>query len=190
MHTEGAPQQSTLFRLPPELLLHISAQAGLVDRVCFALSCKHLLAVSRLGPLETPDPSSHRAPWSADPFWQYTDLDSLEPECICGRMEVLLRRVQPLNQRGRADRTLQLCVDCMKYLPRRRRFWHARARELRNADWDDEVEGDWKLAMSYFGAAIKMQCPQCRLQEHGNIINRDRVHGLTPAELASLAGRV
>lgn len=168
--------------------MNICSQAELMDGVCLALSCKRMLDISQLCAVKTPRPVSHRAPWSADPSWLYVDLDSLEPECRCGQMEVFLRRIVPRNPRGRVDRTMQLCVDCMKYLPRRRTYWEARARVLRNSDWDREVEEDWALASKYFGAAIKMQCPQCRLQEHGNIIYRDRVHGLTPAELAGLTG--
>ncbi|KAF4121835.1 hypothetical protein GMORB2_1675 [Geosmithia morbida] len=188
MNLEGTRQSSLLLSLPPELQMHISVQAALPDATSLALTCKTALGISRLRNLPTPDPVAHRAPWSADPSWQYTDLDSLNPECRCGQLETVLRQIRPRNARGHVDRTRSLCVDCVRYLPRRRSHWRARADALRSRYWDGEVQGDWDIAVLYFSTGVKMQCPPCRLREHGDIIDRDTVHGLTPAELASLAG--
>lgn len=186
----GARQDSRLVRLPAELVLQIAGwlRPSAADAVALSLTCKRLLNIL-LRRLRTPDPGAHRAPWSADPCWRYTDLPSLEPACGCGQLETLLRRrLRPRDARGRVDRTRRLCVDCLTYLPRRRGHWAAAARRLRrrNALWDDELQGDWDLAAGYFGRGVRMQCPLCRLREHGGVIDRDKVHGLTPAELASL----
>ena len=173
MDLNGKTQSSGLLRLPPEILMHISSQADPVDRIPMALSCKKLLAISQIKRVDAPDPIAHRAPWSANPAWRFTDLDSLNPECRCGGLEVLLRQIRPRNTKGHVDRTLQLCVDCLKYLPRRKSYWISKRQDLETDAWDSEVEGDWDHAAQYFSTGIKMQCPKCRLQEHGNIIGGD-----------------
>lgn len=150
--------------------MHISQQADPVDRVSLALSCKELLAASQLRTLEVPHPMAHRAPWSADPAWRYTDPESVKPECQCGGLEKLLRQIRPKNPKGHADRTLHLCVDCLKYLPRRKSWWLAKREELGVNAYYGEVIFDWDHAAHNFSTGIRMQCPKCRLQEHGDLI--------------------
>lgn len=149
--------------------MHIFAQADPADRPPLALSSKSLLAVSQLHKLEIPDPMAHRAPCNVDPEWLFNELAYVYPKCGCGGLERLLRQIRPKMPNGQPDRSLQLCVDCMKYLPRCKAYWLAQAQELGNETWDTEDQEEWDHARKFFSTGIKVQCPRCRLGEYSLI---------------------
>ncbi|EEU42046.1 uncharacterized protein NECHADRAFT_50738, partial [Fusarium vanettenii 77-13-4] len=56
-----------IFKLPPEILVQIAQHAQPIDRVMLALSCKRMLAASKLFHLQVPDRDHHVSRWSSEP---------------------------------------------------------------------------------------------------------------------------
>ncbi|KFH40985.1 hypothetical protein ACRE_083060 [Hapsidospora chrysogenum ATCC 11550] len=157
---------SPLLKLPTEIFLLISENAHTLDRITLALTCKDALAKSLLLRLQVPSPFFHRTPWSS------VTLDFNKPLCHCGGLEPLLRRLRPRNPAGYADRAWKLCVDCMRYRPRRAGYWHNKRRATRHVANAARVSA-WKNAVTNFRAGNKSQCPKCRMRKLRIVIGYD-----------------
>lgn len=171
--TQSGTQSSRLLELPPETLINVFEEADPLDRVALALTCKSLLSVAILHKIKTIEPKSHRAPWSNNPAWEFTDFESTRPECECRLMEDLLKQIWPLNAKGRKDHTIQICVDCLRLLPKRKGYWIVTLTKLQNKYWTADAVEDWVYATKMFSSGVKIQCPRCRMQEHGSIIQNE-----------------
>ncbi|KAH7178567.1 hypothetical protein DER46DRAFT_591587 [Fusarium sp. MPI-SDFR-AT-0072] len=156
--TENSSDSALLFKLPPEVLTMIFDQAPQVDKIMLAMTCKSLLATSRLCGLSVPLRESHMATWNRS--------ESLIPgvSCSCLDMGDLLRRFRPRDARGRPSRAWSWCLDCCRYLPTRRAWWKRRmrrdpTRKSRDGLPNREPSIDW------FSRGLKHQCPICYLKD-------------------------
>ncbi|KAF1956820.1 hypothetical protein CC80DRAFT_593512 [Byssothecium circinans] len=95
------PALLSSLRLPSELLLMIFDHANRLDKICLALSCRHLLQVSALASLKVPPKCKHQGCYK----------------------EKLLKRVRPRDKRGNPKKSWGLCVDCMQYRPTKKSYW-------------------------------------------------------------------
>jgi hypothetical protein len=125
-----------LLQLPVELLLEIFSHAGPEDQLCLALSCRWLLHISTARPLLISSAAGHRSL----PF--------------CPRGQSLLRRIKPLDARGRQKRTLALCCDCLRYRPRRLSYW-------KGTTMADESGPCWSWVLQSWKSTYSAQCPEC-----------------------------
>ncbi|RKK27305.1 hypothetical protein BFJ66_g16720 [Fusarium oxysporum f. sp. cepae] len=99
---------SPLVRLPSELLLNLfSHVTDPIDQLCLALTCRRLLQISSSLAVKIPSVSKHK----------------YLPPPLCHGMLSLLRRLAPLDARGRPKRTSALCCDCLRYLPTKKSYW-------------------------------------------------------------------
>ena len=152
-------QESILINLPREIQLLIFTSCTPNDRIALALSCKELLKLHTLEPLEVPRFNAHCAPWNASLKWKCNS--SYLPACPCGGLEKLLLQCPPYLPGGRPARSRQLCVDCMKWLPRRASYWKEKADRFRNEFWDKNHDAEWTKATNLFSKNLKRQCPKC-----------------------------
>lgn len=145
------------------------------DQIMLAFSCKTLLGVAALCNLQVPDPGRHRAPWASN-----QDQDSAFScwWCRCNILEGLLRRFHRRDAKGRVRRVANLCVDCLRYRPTRKRYWTAMLAETDIQDWDKTQEKRWQTSVAWFGAGVKAQCPDCRVREHMWIVKRSQRRGI------------
>jgi hypothetical protein len=90
-----------VFSRPTELLIH----ADSLDPLCLALSCKRLLQISASVSVKIPSLT--------------ISLSS------CPKTK-LLRRLMPLDARGRPKRSWAVCGDCLRYRPTRKSYWKAK----------------------------------------------------------------
>ncbi|KAF2241474.1 hypothetical protein BU26DRAFT_525294 [Trematosphaeria pertusa] len=131
--TPALPFSSAPFLLlPTEILLLIFDQAGSLDKLCLALSCRHLLQVSALASLHVPFKCKHRG--------------------CC--QEKLLKRLRPVDMRGKPKRSWRLCCDCMQYRPTKKSYWNKKLVTQR-------FEEAWGGAVRHWNTNYSLQCPQC-----------------------------
>ena len=108
-----------------------------LDQICLALTCKRLLQISASVSVKTPSPTR-----------------SLSP---CPKMK-LLRRLMPLDARGRPKRTWAVCGDCLRYRPTRKSYWKAKQSvRVKTKAWEGVVKS-WNVKYS-------LQCPECWFDE-------------------------
>lgn len=165
MSLKPAVQVSTFANLPHEVKLLIFDELAPNDRIALALSCKNMMQMHDLNPLEVPKFNSHCAPWNASLKWQYDG--SYLPTCRCGGLESLLLQCCPQLPTGRPAWSRQLCVDCQKWLPRRVSYWKEKADTFRNDFWDAHHDAEWMKATELFSKNRKRQCPKCYFIEQG-----------------------
>ncbi len=66
----------------------------------------------------------------------------------------LLRRLMPLNARGRPSRAWAVCVDCLRYRPTKKSYWRAKQSvRVKTKTWGGVVKS-WNMKYS-------LQCPEC-----------------------------
>lgn len=147
-----------LLKLPLEILMQVFAHSDPIDRILLALSCKSLLGISKLCKLQVPDRRAHLAPWAAQSAISGN-------RCRCPTMEQLLKRFRPRDSHGKHIRSLNLCVDCMRYRPTRKAYWTAVLAKTDTEGWDRTQDDMWHTAVKWFGNGVKVQCPSCRLAE-------------------------
>lgn len=148
-----------LFKLPREILLQISQHALPINQVMLALSCKWMLAASKLWHLRVPDRSHHVARGYLEPE---------KPEghsCSCSLTRDLLRRFRPVDAQGRVSRAWSWCLDCNAYRPKRKLYWSDLLREMNTQDWNDTDYKLWDSAVNLYSAEYKRQCPPCSKRE-------------------------
>jgi hypothetical protein len=132
--------RSSPLLLPTEILIQIFYHADPLDQLSLALTSKNLLQISPYVSLKTLSPTGHRA------------------LCSCRKMEELLRRVKPLDARGRPKRTWAVCCDCLRYRPTRKSYWKGKRKDWGSTDiWEYKVES-WNRRSS-------LQCPECWCEE-------------------------
>lgn len=129
-----------LLLFPAELLLMVFDHAAPEDQLCLALTCRHLIQFSRALSLRIPSTTKHRSL----PF--------------CPRLDKLLRRLKPLNERGLPKRTLALCCSCLRYRPTRRSYWKAK----QIVDASPKV---WESVLRGWNSKYSAQCPECWCEE-------------------------
>ncbi|UPL01890.1 hypothetical protein LCI18_012824 [Fusarium solani-melongenae] len=148
-----------LFKLPPEILVQISQHAQPIDRVMLALSCKRMLAASELFHLRVPDRDHHVSRWSSEP------PKPKENRCSCSLTKDLLQRFRPVDSRGRVSRAWSWCVDCNRYLPKRKGYWNGVLRKMNTQDWTDTTYSTWDSDVYWYNSGYKRQCPSCNRRQ-------------------------
>lgn len=152
---ENISGSALLFKLPPEVLTMIFDQAPQVDKIMLAMTCKSLLATSRLCGLSVPLRESHVVSWNRPAS------SSPVVSCSCLNMGDLLRRFRPRDARGRPSRAWSWCLDCCRYLPTRRGWWQRRMRNEPAVVSRDRREP----SIDWFSRGVKQQCPICYLKD-------------------------
>jgi hypothetical protein len=156
--TEGISDSALLFQLPPEVLTMIFDQAPQVDKIMLAMTCKSLLATSRLCSLSVPLRESHMATWNRP------DSSRTVASCSCLNMGDLLRRFRSRDARGRPSRAWSWCLDCCRYLPTRRGWWQRRMIKEPAVVSRDGLP-NCEPIINWFGRGLKQQCPICYLKD-------------------------
>ncbi|KAJ4057102.1 hypothetical protein NW758_15319 [Fusarium oxysporum] len=157
-HTGSSSDSALLFKLPPEVLTMIFDQAPQVDKIMFAMTCKSLLATSRLCGLSVPLRESHMATWNRP------DSSRFVASCSCLSMGDLLRRFRPRDARGRPSRAWSRCLDCCRYLPATRGWWERRMRRDHTTISQDYMPNR-EPSIDWFSRGLKQQCPICYLED-------------------------
>ncbi|KAH7254050.1 uncharacterized protein BKA55DRAFT_566872 [Fusarium redolens] len=158
VNTENSSDSALLFKLPPEVLAMIFDQAPQVDKNMLAMTCKSLLATSRLCGLSVPLRESHMA------IWNRPDSSHSVIPCSCLNMGDLLRRFRPRDARGRPSRAWSWCLDCCRYLPTRRGWWERRMKRESIGRSRDELSNR-EPSIDWFSRGLKQQCPICYLND-------------------------
>lgn len=141
---------SRLVRLPSELLLILFSHIDdPIEQLCLALTCRRLLQISSFRVVKIPSISKHR--YLPPPF--------------CYRMFSLLRRLAPLDARGRPKRTLALCCDCLWYRPTRKSYWKKDGERYTTAKPGIGAWEIWDSRVSAWTSSYSFQCPACWLRE-------------------------
>lgn len=141
---------SSLFRLPPEILVNILECSPYLERLCLALTCKHMLQVSSLVKIRVPSVAHHRH----------------LPPSTCYYIFDLFRRLAPRDKKHvrLPDRSIGLCCDCLRFRTRRKGFWTPRGKRyvkklgVMTAD-------DWRHTVKAWTSAYIFQCPECYCDE-------------------------
>lgn len=148
---------SPLVRLPSELLLHLfSHTIDPLDQLCLALTCRRLLQVSSCLSMKIPSVAKHR----------YLSWRS------CGRILPLLRRLAPVDTRGRPSRTLALCCDCLWYRPTRKSYWIKDGNRYVLMEPGRFAQEFWDDKVSIWTSRFSFQCPACWLKERMVILEQ------------------
>ncbi|EWZ46707.1 hypothetical protein FOCG_11409 [Fusarium oxysporum f. sp. radicis-lycopersici 26381] len=156
--TGSSSDSALLFKLPPEVLTMIFDQAPQVDKIMLAMTCKSLLATSRLCGLSVPLRESHMATWTRP------DSSRFVASCSCLSMGDLLRRFRPRDARGRPSRAWSWCLDCCRYLPTRRGWWERRMKRDHTTISQDYMPNR-EPSIDWFSRGLKQQCPICYLED-------------------------
>ncbi|KAF1994103.1 hypothetical protein P154DRAFT_502388 [Amniculicola lignicola CBS 123094] len=135
---------SPFLRLPTELLLMVLYQADPLDKICLAFSCRHLLQISALASAKVPC--------------------RCKPQCFSQEIEKLLKRVKPVDARGKSKRTWGFCIDCMRYRPTRKSYWNGK---VTCGNW-----AAWDRAVRCWNTKFSLQCPQCWGEEWQSVCPR------------------
>lgn len=148
---------SPLVRLPSELLLQIfSHTTDPLDQLCLALTCRRLLQVSSFLIVKIPSVSKHRY---------------LNSQSGCGMLP-LLRRLVPVDARGRPRRTLALCCDCLWYRPTRKSYWTNDGNQYVLMEPGRHAQEVWDGWVSIWTSKFSFQCPACWLKERRAILEQ------------------
>ncbi|KAH7157831.1 hypothetical protein B0J13DRAFT_650521 [Dactylonectria estremocensis] len=141
---------STLVRFPSELLVNIFTHlANPVDELCLALSCKRLLQVSTFWTLKIPSVEKHR--FLRPPF--------------CLSMLSMMRRLAPVDSKGRLKQTTGLCCDCLRYRPLKKTFWKEDGKRYKLEVPPEHADEHWDDRVSIWKSKFSFQCPECWLKE-------------------------
>lgn len=144
---KAGPQiTGNLLCLPTEILVQIFRSIDSLDRLCLALTCRHLLQVSSLVKTRVPSVHKHR----------------FLPPSTCDEIFHLFRRLAPRDNRGRLDRKIGLCCDCLRYRTRRRGFWRTHRKKYLKMGVTPEI---WKSVVKSWYVAFIFQCPECWCKE-------------------------
>ncbi|KAI1501063.1 hypothetical protein F5X99DRAFT_383770 [Biscogniauxia marginata] len=153
---ESSPeiQRSRLLSLPTEILLQVFSDAGPVDKLCLALTCKRLLHVSAMIPLKIPSAAKHRKRLSL----------------ACPAMLGIVRFFKPVDARGRPKKTLALCCDCYRYRPKRQSYWKG---VRKNYPTDSSCLAGYMDVVPSWSSGYSFQCPACwcesRIRDWGHL---------------------
>lgn len=148
---------SPLARLPSELLLHLfSHTIDPLDQLCLALTCRRLLQVSSFLIVKIPSVAKHR---------------HLNSRSCCGMLP-LLRRLAPVDARGRPMRTLALCCDCLWYRPTRKSYWTKDGKQYVLMEPGRCAQEVWDDRVSAWTSRFSFQCPACWLRERIVVLER------------------
>lgn len=151
--------------MPPEILKNVFDYCTVADQIILAVSSKRLLSVAALCRVQVPNRHAHIAPW----VHQESHRGNHLPCCRCRNMGDILRRFRPRSAQRRVNRAWGICVDCMRYLPTRKRYWSSALSSVLGsgnlAVWGRAEEEMWEFAVHCFRQGVKIQCPQCRLKE-------------------------
>lgn len=159
LHSQVDSSSSLLFKLPAEILVQIAQHAQPIDRLMLALSCKRMLAASKLFHLQVPDRDHHVSRWSSEPPKPKGD------SCSCSLTGDLLLRFRPIDSRGRVRRAWGWCLDCNRYRPKRKRYWSDVLRKMSTQDWRDVDYSLWDKGVDWYNLGYKRQCPSCSRRE-------------------------
>ena len=129
-------------RLPLELIVDIFNKCEALDRVCLALTCKHLLQVSSLVRIRIPSVAKHR----------------FLPPSTCDDVFSLLSRIAPRDDSGRLERNIGLCCDCLRYRTRQTQYWNNYKDKYLGMGLSPEM---WKNVVRRWHDNYNFQCPQC-----------------------------
>lgn len=155
-----------LVRLPSELLLHLFSHiTDPIDQLCLALACRRLLQVSSFLRVKIPSVAKHR----------------YLPPPLCHRVLSLLRRLAPLDVRGRPKRSSALCCDCLRYRPKKKSHWKNDGERYAIMEPGIDVWEIWDNRVSSWTSSYSFQCPACLLKERLDVLERaGKIHRPLP----------
>ncbi|KAI5458464.1 hypothetical protein BGZ63DRAFT_391429 [Mariannaea sp. PMI_226] len=176
----GTNTSMLLFKLPPEILIHIFNETdSIADSISLAFSCKALLRIATLCELEVPNRVAHMARWAPIPPNEGEHLQ----HCTCVNMEFLLQRIRQRDSRGFPSRAWSVCIDCMRCLPTRKSYWSRMQNEIELAEWEKDDGRKWDNVVKHFSTGVRLQCPSCVVKEWNyreEFISRPRIEGPPP----------
>ncbi|KAH8661757.1 hypothetical protein BGZ61DRAFT_147698 [Ilyonectria robusta] len=94
------------------------------------------------------------------------------PPPLRHRMLSLLRRLAPLNARGRPKRTSALCCDCLWYRPTKKSYWKKDGERYTLVKPGIGAWEIWDNRVSTWTSRFSFQCPACWLKERMAILER------------------
>ncbi|KAF2787487.1 hypothetical protein K505DRAFT_329648 [Melanomma pulvis-pyrius CBS 109.77] len=143
-----ASPSSFLLLLPTELILLIFDHADPLDKLCFALSCQYILQISALASLKVPFQRKICGPGCRCHLW----------------IEGLLKRMKPVDARGKLKRSWALCIDCPQYRPTRKSYWNKKKSNCSSGK-------SWDIMVLRWNDKRSLQCPQCWQRERDQHYN-------------------
>ncbi|KAI0166170.1 hypothetical protein GGR57DRAFT_445678 [Xylariaceae sp. FL1272] len=111
-----ANEISALLQLPHEVLLMVFQYTCPLTKICLAVTCKHLLHVSRLTTIKTPSANKHRQLAHDSPLYAPHSEK-------CSAMRLLLHLMHPLDRNKQRTKTLAVCAFCCSYRPTNKAYW-------------------------------------------------------------------
>ncbi|KAL3420320.1 hypothetical protein PVAG01_08819 [Phlyctema vagabunda] len=140
-----------LLQLPTEILALIFNHADDTDRLCLALASRFLLRLSSSLNIKTLVAKEHYL------------------ACSCNKVEDILRRLKPLNRRGKPSKAWIICLDCSRYRPARKSYWKKWQVDRQEESFMPRIESlrsGWFMdRIEFWNSGSSTQCPECWLQE-------------------------